>query len=328
MPDQPELRIHRGKYVAVLYSEDGKRYRRSLGTADEAEAKRRLAHLTLTNSVLDRTTQKTVEDIYQRYLTAKKAEGKNTTRLECSWQELSKTFGHLYPQYVTPELVSSYKKSRKISRGTLHLELGFLRTILRWGYKRQLLKDPVFVELPSKPPPKTHYITKEQFKTLIKVTDKPHLVLFMVLAVTTGARSNAILDLTWDRVDLERRIINLRNPELFETNKGRADVPINDSALRYLLEAKKGARTQYVIEYAGNRVKHVRSAMADFSRRLPFRISAHMFRHSAAVWMAEGGTPMAEISQYLGHSNTQITERIYARFSPGYLRKAASHLEI
>jgi integrase len=43
--------------------------------------------------------------------------------------------------------------------------------------------------------------------------------------------------------------------------------------------------------------------------------------------MAEAGVPMAEISQYLGHSNVSITERVYARFSPNHLRKAASVLD-
>lgn len=41
---------------------------------------------------------------------------------------------------------------------------------------------------------------------------------------------------------------------------------------------------------------------------------AHLLRHTAAVRMAESGVPMAEISRYLGHSNTTITERTYARF--------------
>lgn len=64
------------------------------------------------------------------------------------------------------------------------------------------------------------------------------------------------------------------------------------------------------------------------SNRSKIKVTAHMFRHSAAVWMAEGGVPMSEIAQYLGHSNTSITERIYARYSPDYLRNAARHLEI
>jgi integrase len=44
--------------------------------------------------------------------------------------------------------------------------------------------------------------------------------------------------------------------------------------------------------------------------------------------MAEAGIGMAEIAQFLGHSDSRTTERVYARFSPDYLRKAAEALEI
>ncbi len=33
--------------------------------------------------------------------------------------------------------------------------------------------------------------------------------------------------------------------------------------------------------------------------------------------------PMSEISQYLGHTNTNITERVYARYPPDHLRDCA-----
>ena len=44
--------------------------------------------------------------------------------------------------------------------------------------------------------------------------------------------------------------------------------------------------------------------------------------------MAEGGIPMAGIAQFLGHKDSRVTERVYARFSPNYLRGAASMLEL
>ena len=34
------------------------------------------------------------------------------------------------------------------------------------------------------------------------------------------------------------------------------------------------------------------------------------------------------IAQYLGHSNVEVTRKVYARYSPDYLRKAASALEL
>jgi integrase len=50
--------------------------------------------------------------------------------------------------------------------------------------------------------------------------------------------------------------------------------------------------------------------------------------HTAAVWMAEAGVPIPEIAQYLGHSNSRTTERVYARYSPGYLQGAARALSL
>jgi integrase len=44
--------------------------------------------------------------------------------------------------------------------------------------------------------------------------------------------------------------------------------------------------------------------------------------------MAEDGVPMGEIASFLGHSDSRITERVYARFSPQHLRRAAKSLEL
>jgi hypothetical protein len=42
--------------------------------------------------------------------------------------------------------------------------------------------------------------------------------------------------------------------------------------------------------------------------------------------MVENGVPLVEVGQYLGHTDFKVTYRIYARFSPGYLAKAAAAL--
>ena len=39
------------------------------------------------------------------------------------------------------------------------------------------------------------------------------------------------------------------------------------------------------------------------------------------------GVPIGEISRYLGHSNSSITERVYARYSPTHLQRAAEVLD-
>jgi integrase len=86
--------------------------------------------------------------------------------------------------------------------------------------------------------------------------------------------------------------------------------------------------TPYVIEWAGKPVRSVKKGLGAAGARIGVKVSPHVLRHSAAVWMAESGVPMAEIAQYLGHSSPATTYRVYARYSPDYLQKAAKSLEL
>lgn len=49
-------------------------------------------------------------------------------------------------------------------------------------------------------------------------------------------------------------------------------------------------------------------------------VSPHEFRNSAAVWMTEAGIQMKQIADYPGHEDSNIMERVYARFSSAYQR--------
>lgn len=320
---------HRGLYVVVTYR-DGKRYRHSLGTRDAAEAKIAFEQYLYGKAALENQSTKTVSTIYNAYIEDRRKKGKSVERIEYAWKNLSGEFGGLLPHHITDDRVHAWTAERSLSVkvGTIHVELGYLRAALRWAARKKLIPEPISIQLPTKPRPKTDYIPKPVFKALLEETTTPHVRLFLVLAICTGARASALLDLTWDRVDFEKRLINLDNPSRDVTSKGRAIVPMNDTAFAYLSEAKKGALTDYVIEWGGLPIKSVKTAFKLLSKRTGFHITPHMLRHSAAVWMAEGGIPMSEISQYLGHTNTSVTERVYARFSPGYLRKAASILDL
>ena len=110
--------------------------------------------------------------------------------------------------------------------------------------------------------------------------------------------------------------------------KGRAIVPMTGSLRAALLEARKAALSDYVVEWAGGPVKSIKKGFkaAAIEAGLP-DVSPHVLRHTAAVHMAEAGVSMEEIAQFLGHSNSRITESVYARYSPDHLRKAADALE-
>jgi integrase len=143
----------------------------------------------------------------------------------------------------------------------------------------------------------------------------------------TGARMSALLDMKWSQVDFEHGTIDLNPAGREKTNKRRAVVPINSRARVALEEAKQGAETDHVIEYAGAPIKSIRKAIRQAAARSGIPCSPHVFRHTAGVMMAQADVPMQKIAQYLGHTSTRVTERVYARYSPSFMRDASAALD-
>jgi integrase len=184
------------------------------------------------------------------------------------------------------------------------------------------------IVLPAMPESDIGHLTKDQFRSYLEGCRAPHVRLFVTLAVTTGARKTALLQLKWERVDLERRLLDLRPKGYIAVgNKGRGIKPLNDRLFRALSEAKSGAVSDYVIEQGGEAIANIKKGVAAAAARTGIHCTPHMFRHSAAVWMAEDRVPMSEIAAFLDHKNSRITERVYARYHPDYLREASRSLD-
>lgn len=249
-----------------------------------------------------------------------------------TWKALRARFGPIEGDAVTIADCRAHATERRaagIKDGTIHTELGHLRMVLLWAEKQRLIDKAPAIERPAKPEPKDTYLTKDEARALMDAANVPHIRLAMLLMLGTGARNEAALQLTWDRVDFERRVIQLRNPFDKQRRKGRATVPMNDTLRDSLDEAKKGALTPYVIEWAGKPVKSIKRGLKAAGEAIKRPdVSPHMLRHSAAVWLAEDGHSMWEIAQFLGHDDVKTTTKVYARYSPTHLRKLADSLAL
>lgn len=325
------LRRHRGKFCAVWYDEAGRRQRRSLGTTDRALANTRLTVLKTQLTQAVPAGVLTVGAIFSRYIEDREAEGKPTTRIRDAWKRLGPHYADLRPVDITKAVTRDYIAKRGkdgVGNGTIHTELAYLRAALEFAVKERWITQASYIPVPQKPSPKEHHLTKPEAQRLLDAAVMPHVQLFIRLALATAGRMSAILELTWDRVDLDARRINLRDPDRPVTRKGRAVVPINDWLLPALQKAKEAALSPYVVEWGGSRVLSVKKGIAASAKRAGVKCSPHVLRHSAAVWMAEDGVPVEEIGQYLGHEDVRTTYRIYARFSPDHLQHAAKTLAL
>lgn len=315
---------HRGKF-SLAYNDPVKgRVRVALGTDDKGLAEARAAEVW--RRATNVAPSEKVSDIWKAYVADRRRDGKSIDPTGSTWKALAPSFGYKIGSAITVEdCREHYKKRKALGRtdSTIKTELDLLKAALKRHYGATAPR----IWTPPASKPREHHLTKPEFARFLEAVEMPHLKLFCILAVTTGARMNALLDLRWSMVDLDRRVIDLNPPGKEKTSKGRAVVPINKRAYDALVEAKAKANTDYVIEYADRPIISVKKGLQAASRRSGIQCSAHVLRHTAGVWMAEADIPMQKISQYLGHTSTRVTETVYARYSPSFMKDAAEALD-
>lgn len=319
-------RLH-GRFV-VTWREDGarRRYRLDALTRKEAEAEAadRILRLT-TKPVAGGPTVATLWEAYQ-----KAKQGRRVAEaMPHEWKVVGPHFGHLRPDQVTDETCRAHTAKRRTAGkhdGTIWTELGRLRTVFVWAAGKRMIPHAPAVERPPKPAPKGRYLTRAEIDRLLAADCAHHVRLAILLMLGTAARVRAVLELKWERVNLDREIIDLRT-DVIGPRKGRAVVPMNAMLRAALSEARNSALSDHVIEWNGEPVRSIRTGFDNATRGAGLvGVSPHTLRHTAAVHMAEAGISIQEIAQYLGHTNTSITFKTYARYSPGHLQKAASVL--
>ncbi|MBS1056129.1 site-specific integrase [Gluconobacter kondonii] len=325
----PRLCRVKGRDAWHIYYE---RKRISTGCKDRASAELVLSKFTKELS-RPQTGAIGISKILDLYLADRRdAEKPGAERLAWAHKQLKEWFGEKPPEEATDSVCRAYSRYRiaaGISTSTARTELQALRAALRWAAKEKLIAEAPTVPLPPRSAPKERWLTREEASALLEGCEAEHVKLFVVLALGTAARVTSLLELTWSRVDLERRIIDLRDPNKPKTSKGRARVPINDTLLDHLKQAHQLRETKYVIEWAGDRIRSIKRGFRAATERAGLEnVTPHTLRHTAATWMAQAGIPLWEIAGFLGHSNTRMVEETYAHHSPQHLTIAAKYLSI
>lgn len=322
MRDDWRVKLYRGTYAAVR-SRGGKTERFSLRTTDLQEAQRRL------RDHQAKPAGTTVGELVASYLDDKDKTAIRAVDLRGAWKQAQPTFGHLRPDQVTRDLCRTYRDQRYAAGrkpNTVRKELEVVRAALNFHKKGA---EAVF-ELPAPPPAKERYLSRTEARALLKACRRfPHIRAFIALSLATAARQSALLELTWDRVDFDRRRIKLALGDAGDgQQKRRAIVPMNRRAYRYLRVLSAAATCNHVIEWGGHRVLSVKKGFAGACERAGVvGATPHILRHTAASWMAEARVDMFRISKFLGHTDTKITERRYAHIHPDFLKDATDALE-
>ncbi len=218
-----------------------------------------------------------------------------------------------------------------ISQPTIKREISVLRAALNfYAADHPGLELPRIYDL-GQVEPRTRWLTKPEVDRLLTACRHRHMYLYVLLAVGTAGRPEAILDLRWNDVDFAGGIIHLNAADREQTTKTRPTIRMSTTLQKALEAARLTAETDFVIEWAGYPINSIRTAfdtlVEDAKLDRPHEVTPKTLRHTAATWMAQDGVPLWDIAHYLGHGTTRMVERYYAHHHPDYQHKATAAID-
>jgi len=207
-----------------------------------------------------------------------------------------------------------------------------LRTFFNFALDNEYITQSPMLRLkpPKLPEKKPLWITEKELTMILDQEESEQLKDIYQILFFTGMRANELLTLTWQNIDLDKKLIFIRNSESFTTKTGKERVlPINNKAFQIinrqpsrfkgrLLFAKNGVKIN--VDYVSKRFK---KALRD--TELDGSIHLHSLRHSYASNLINKDESIYNVSKLLGHARVSTTER-YAHVKLDQLRQATDRL--
>lgn len=230
---------------------------------------------------------------------------------------------------------------------TLHRALG--RAVKLGHVPRNVadLADPPAVVKTEKPT-----LTFEQGRQLLEAAKSTGRYALYLMALTTGMRQGEILGLRWKDVDLDARVITVRqalkrggsapvfSPPKTKRSARRVEIP---EALAQALRSHKARQNEAKLlngpsynqqdlvfcSEAGTPITP-RNLVRQFKQLLKkaglHDIRFHDLRHTHATWMLEEGINSKIVADRLGHSSTTVTLDVYSHVTPATQREASERV--
>ena len=229
-----------------------------------------------------------------------------------------------------------------------------LKTALDYALSQELIAaNPArMVKAPKAKQYEADYLTIEQIAELWKTCKGTVVESAVFLASIYGFRRGEICGLRWECVDMKKRYIRIfetrtqAKGEVVKSTKTLASkrtMPMMRAVEVYLSRLQQKQEKQK--EFCGNSWTDSGYVIVDelgvpvsFARIQKYykralqqaglpEVRFHDLRHSVATYLLEMGTPIEEVSAWLGHSNIAVTARIYAHVNMRFRMNAARSLD-
>lgn len=234
---------------------------------------------------------------------------------------------------ITPSLIAKLRAVRtaESSASTANRYMALLRMILRraareWDWLERVPTVPMVKTEKLEP----RFLTRAQAKRLLKeLAEFPHLQALAEFGLETGLRMRNATGLTWDQVDLRRRLL------IIPASRAKAGetiaIPLSARAAA-ILRAQKGAHSEHVFTFKrgpkGKPLAFVDANGHEFKKAAARAGVAwlrwHDLRHTWASWHIQGGTPPHILQELGGWKSFEMVKR-YGHLSVEHLKAFAEH---
>lgn len=311
----------------VQWFEGGRSRRVSTRTPSEDEAQAFLAAFRLAGAE-EPLADLTVPQVLDWYWQSHAKDLMRPDSAELSIRYLKPFFGSTSALGLTldnQEAYRDYRRSVGAGDESIRRDLSVLSAALRRAVKRKRLAfcPPILTMTPNAA--RERWLTRDEVAKLFRALRgkrQRHVLLFVRLALYTSARTGAVLDLSWDRVNFDAGLIDFRKPGRKVTKKRRTVTPMTRKLRRMLKHAKRHSNASHVIAWGGERIDRVAKAANAAAERAGIEgFSPHVLRHTFASWAVQRGVSIYTVGKALGQTVASTTER-YAKLAPADVLEA------
>lgn len=332
-----------GQWIII----DGKQQRRT-GTTDRTEAETRLAEYLLDRgrpSGPHEPGQMMIADVLDIYGREHAPTTADPERIANAIMPLLDFWGDLSVSAITGNTCRRYGADRRIYKGTprerpagigtVRRELGCLSAALHYCTSEGYLTRAPEVKLPEKKAPRDRWLTRQEAARLIRAARSSkrtrHLAAFILVALYTGTRKEAILGLRFEPhvnggwIDTDRGVLYRKAEDARETRKRRPPVRMPRKLLGHARRWQKG-RT-WVVEFRGARVGSIKTAWRRIVAEAGMpEVTPHTLKHTAVTWAMHRGVPLADAAGFFGTTIATL-EAVYLHHHADFQEATANALD-
>jgi len=231
-----------------------------------------------------------------------------------------------------------WRVAQGVSEATARHDLKTLSAAVRYYHREHgpLSAVPV-VTLPEKAPPRDRWLTRSEVAQMLWAArahpSTRHVARFILVAIYTGTRSRAVLDLQWvptpdgGYFDLDGEVLYRRGQGRRQSRKRQPPARIDARLLQHLRRWRRrdlALGISFVVHYHGVGVGKLRRSWDSVRQQagLGAEVVPHTCRHTAATWQMQAGTDHFEAAGYLGMS-VETLLKVYGHHHPNFQAAAA-----